>query len=73
MADFLMYETQHPIIIIILIIYFSFFLQVLVELQEYNVPRTAISSSFYVKLQSAFFLLVCRARERVLLRAIPNY
>ena len=32
MADFLMYETQHPIIVIILIIYSSYFLEVLVEL-----------------------------------------
>ena len=32
MADFLMYKTQHPIIVIILIIYSSYFLEVLVEL-----------------------------------------
>ena len=43
MADFLMYETQHPIIVII---YSSYFLEVLVELEEYILPRKAISSSF---------------------------
>ena len=32
MAEFLMYETQHPIIIITLIIYSSYFLEALVEL-----------------------------------------
>ena len=34
-------------------------------------PRTAISSSFYVKLQAAFFLLVCRARACILSRTTP--
>ena len=51
----IMPETQQPIIIIILIIYSTYFLEVLVQ---YIVPRTAISSS-YVKLQAAFFMLAC--------------
>ena len=38
-ADFLMPETQQPIIVIILIIYSSHFLKVLVEPQEYIAPR----------------------------------
>ena len=33
--------------------------------------RTAIGSSLYVKLQAAFFLLVCRAQACILLCAMP--
>ena len=50
MADFFMYETQHPIIVIILIKYSLYFSEALIELYKYIVPKTAISSSFYVKL-----------------------
>ena len=57
MADFLMPETQQPIIVIILIIYSSYFLQVLVELQEYN------SARIICKLQATFFLLVSSAHS----------
>ena len=48
MADFLMFETQQPIIVIIFIIYSSYFLKDLIELYEYISGRIAISTSFYV-------------------------
>ena len=41
MADFLMSETQHPVLVVILIIDSSYFLKFLVELEEYIVSRTA--------------------------------
>ena len=44
MADFLMPETQQPIIVIILIINSSRFLKIL---QEYISPRSVIRCSFY--------------------------
>ena len=68
MADFIMLETQQPIIVIILIIYSLYLLKDDVELQEY-IPGRIVSQQFQFlhKLQAAFFsLMVCRARSRVL-------
>ena len=48
MADFLMSETQHPVLVVILIIDSSYFLKFLVELEEYIVSRTAINSSLFI-------------------------
>ena len=66
MADFLVSEIQHIIIVIILIILSSKFLEVLIEV---HAPRKAVSSSFYVNIQTALFLLFCRTLAYVLLRA----
>ena len=52
MTDFLMPETQQPIIVIILIIHSYYFLQVLVELQE------LYSARIICKLYTSNFLLV---------------
>ena len=49
MADFIMPETHHPIIVIILIIY-----------SVYLLKDLAINSSFYVS-YTAFCMLVCKA------------
>ena len=55
MADFLMFETQQPIIVIIFIIYSSYFLKDLIELYEYISGRIAISTSFYVSYKQLSF------------------
>ena len=62
------WNTTYPIIVITLINYSSYFIEVLVELQEYI---AANNSSFYVRLQAAFFLLVCKAQVQVPLCAMP--
>ena len=62
-ADFLMLETQQPIIVIIFIIYSPYFLKDLIELYEYISGRIAISTSFYVSyklLSSCWSFLIDR-------------
>ena len=62
-ADFLMLETQQPIIVIIFIIYSPYFLKDLIELYEYISGRITISTSFYVnykQLSSCWSFLIDR-------------
>ena len=62
-ADFLMLETQQPIIVIIFIIYSPYFLKDLIKLYEYILGRIAISTSFYVSyklLSSCWSFLIDR-------------